>query len=242
MMSTSLDCTLNGTNGLLKKRIYCAAQRKFSASKKVPSRKKGYMGRYMRHELHRNKLYLLLGAVFLLGAAAGCQIAGEESSGVLAQLSGYLSTAGEQTRFLQGVLTGFTANAAVLLVLFLCGFGAIFQPVVLLTLFLKGVGFGVMGVFSFSSGEHGAVLYYLLVLLPEALATVFLLSAAAGESLRFSRRFFVQLLPEKATDELPPRQGSIGGYAVKFVLFYLLSGTLSVLVGVLKLLCQSIVS
>lgn len=34
-------------------------------------RKKGYAGRYVRHELGKNKLNLLLGCVFLLGALVG---------------------------------------------------------------------------------------------------------------------------------------------------------------------------
>ena len=42
-------------------------------------RKKGYAGRYVRHELGKNKLNLLLGCVFLLGALVGCQLAGARS-------------------------------------------------------------------------------------------------------------------------------------------------------------------
>ena len=42
-------------------------------------------------------------------------------------------------------------------------------------LFWRGLGLGVLGVYSYSTGERAAVLYYLLVLLPQALLEVLLL-------------------------------------------------------------------
>ncbi len=203
---------------------------------RTPARKRGYAGRYLKHELRQNWLSLVLGAVFLLGAAAGCRAA---QGGVLERLSSCLSGTGREAGFLSGVITDFAANAAVLCVLFLSGFGAVFQPLVLAVLFLKGLGFGVMGVYSYRNGEQSAVLYYLLVLLPEALAALFLLTAAARESLRFSKRFWVQLLPMSTQETQPLRQRTVRGYLAHFVLFYLLSGSAALLSGVLKLLFEA---
>ena len=200
---------------------------------KAPARKKGYAGRYVRHELGKNRVQLLLTAIFVLGVAAGCSIAGNPSAGVLTSLAQSLAEPSSSTAFLSRVMSCFAGNAVLLLLLFLCGLGAVFQPVVLAVLFLRGLGFGVMGVYSYSSSEQGAVLYYLLVLLPEALLTVLLLSAAASESLRFSVRFFVQLLPSSTTETLPAPSGNIGIYTAKFVLFYLLGGSVALLSGVL---------
>lgn len=207
---------------------------------RTPARKRGYAGRYLRSELRRNRMSLLLGAVFLLGAVLGCQMAGHPAGEVLDVLTGCLSGTGSELGFLQGIVTSFAANAAVLCVLFLCGFGAVFQPLVVATLLLKGLGFGVMGVYSYSSGEQSAALYYLLVLLPEALASLFLLTAAARESLRFSKQFFVQLLPETSSEVQPPRQRTVGGYLARFVLFYLLSGSMALFSGILKLLFSAL--
>lgn len=207
---------------------------------RTPARKRGYAGRYVKSELRRNRMSLMLGLVFLLGAVLGGRMAGHPENGVLELLTSCLSGTGREAEFLPGVITSFAANAAVLCVLFFSGLGAVFQPLVVVTLLLKGMGFGVMGVYSYSNGEQSAVLYYLLVLLPEALASLFLLTAAARESLRFSKQFFVQLLPESANESQLPQQRTVGGYLAHFVLFYLLSGSMALLSGILKLLFSAL--
>ena len=132
-------------------------------------RKKGYAGRYVRHELGKNKLNLLLGCVFLLGALVGCQLAGQDPETILSQLGSLFSATGQSAGFLDTVVAYFAANAVLLLILCLCGLGAVFQPLALGVLFWRGLGLGVLGVYSYSAGERAAVLYYLLVLLPQAL-------------------------------------------------------------------------
>ena len=159
-------------------------------------RKKGYAGRYVRHELGKNKLNLLLGCVFLLGALVGCQLAGQDPETILSQLGSLFSATGQSAGFLDTVVASFAANAALLLILCLCGLGAVFQPLALGVLFWRGLGLGVLGVYSYSAGERAAVLYYLLVLLPQALLEVLLLVSAAGESLRLSQ---VECVPNGLT-------------------------------------------
>ena len=207
---------------------------------RAPVRKRGYAGRYVRHELGKNRVPLLVGVVFLLGVVTGCSIAGNPSAGVVTALAQQLAEPLGSTAFLSRVTGCFEANAVLLLLLFICGLGAVFQPVVLAVLFLRGLGFGVMGVYSYSSSEQGAVLYYLLVLLPEALMTVVLLSAAAAESLRFSVRFFVQLLPASTIENLPAPRGNVGIYTAKFVLFYLLGGSVALISGLLGMVFSSL--
>ena len=152
-------------------------------------RKKGYAGRYVRHELGKNKLNLLLGCVFLLGALVGCQLAGQDPETILSQLGSLFSTTGQSAGFLDTVVASFAANAVLLLILCLCGLGAVFQPLALGVLFWRGLGLGVLGVYSYSTGERAAVLYYLLVLLPQALLEVLLLVSAAGEPALFGSLF-----------------------------------------------------
>ena len=94
-------------------------------------RKKGYAGRYVRHELGKNKLNLLLGCVFLLGALVGCQLAGQDPETILSQLGSLFSTTGQSAGFLDTVVASFAANAVLLLILCLCGLGAVFQPLAL---------------------------------------------------------------------------------------------------------------
>ena len=87
-------------------------------------RKKGYAGRYVRHELGKNKLNLLLGCVFLLGALVGCQLAGQDPETILSQLGSLFSATGQSAGFLDTVVASFAANAVLLLILCLCGLGA----------------------------------------------------------------------------------------------------------------------
>lgn len=75
-------------------------------------RKKGYAGRYVRHELGKNKLNLLLGCVFLLGALVGCQLAGQDPETILSQLGSLFSATGQSAGFLDTVVASFAANAA----------------------------------------------------------------------------------------------------------------------------------
>ena len=146
-------------------------------------RKKGYAKRYVRSEFRKNRLQLLLGIVFLLGIVTGCSIAGQsgEAAGntVITTLGQYLASAGtygESGEFLSRMLSSFGATTLILFFLFLCGLGAVFQPVVLLVLFLRGLGLGVMGVYAYSAGQ---AMWYLAVLLPEAILTSILMIAAA---------------------------------------------------------------
>lgn len=110
-------------------------------------RKKGYAGRYVRHELGKNKLNLLLGCVFLLGALVGCQLAGQDPETILSQLGSLFSATGQSAGFLDTVVASFAANAALLLILCLCGLGAVFQPLALGVAVLEGLGPRRVGVF-----------------------------------------------------------------------------------------------
>lgn len=207
-------------------------------------RKKGYAKRYVRSEFRKNRLQLLLGIVFLLGIVTGCSIAGQsgEAAGntVITTLGQYLASAGtygESGEFLSRMLSSFGATTLILFFLFLCGLGAVFQPVVLLVLFLRGLGLGVMGVYAYSAGQ---AMWYLTVLLPEAILTSILMIAAAGEALRFSVRFFVQLLPEGTTENIPTSSGNIGGYLLRFLILYLLGGSIALLSGLLGVIFSSL--
>lgn len=219
------------------------AERNLPENVRYP-RKKGYAKRYVRSEFRKNRLQLLLGIVFLLGIVTGCSTAGQsgEAAGntVITTLGQYLASAGtygESGEFLSRMLSSFGATTLILFFLFLCGLGAVFQPVVLLVLFLRGLGLGVMGVYAYSSGQ---AMWYLAVLLPEAILTSILMIAAAGEALRFSVRFFVQLLPEGTTENIPTPSGNIGGYLLRFLILYLLGGSIALLSGLLGVIFSSL--
>ena len=117
----------------------------------APARRRGYAKRYLRHQLGQHGVELLLAAAFLLGVLLGCQMTSEENTRLVEQLNGLLSA--QQGSFLMQVVSSFAAVAALLLILFLSGLGAVFQPLVPLVLFWRGMGFGALGVCSYAAGQ-----------------------------------------------------------------------------------------
>ena len=122
-------------------------------------------------------------------------------------------------------------------ILFLSGLGAVFQPLVPLVLFWRGMGFGALGVCSYAAGQSSNSLYYLLVLLPRALGEVLLLICAGGCALRFSSRFFYALFPKEVSEQTPIRQtpqGGLLGYLLRYLIFYFLGGSVALLSSLLE--------
>ena len=158
-----------------------------------------------------------------------------ENTRLVEQLNGLLSA--QQGSFLMQVVGSFAAVAALLLILFLSGLGAVFQPLVPLVLFWRGMGFGALGVCSYAAGQSSNSLYYLLVLLPRALGEVLLLICAGGCALRFSSRFFYALFPKEVSEQTPIRQtpqGGLLGYLLRYLIFYFLGGSVALLSSLLE--------
>ena len=197
----------------------------------APARRRGYAKRYLRHQLGQHGVELLLAAAFLLG----CRMTSGENTRLVEQLNGLLSA--QQGSFLMQVVGSFAAVAALLLILFLSGLGAVFQPLVPLVLFWRGMGFGALGVCSYAAGQSSNSLYYLLVLLPRALGEVLLLICAGGCALRFSSRFFYALFPKEISEQTPVRQtpqGGLLGYLLRYLIFYFLGGSVALLSSLLE--------
>lgn len=199
---------------------------------KMPVKKKGYAARYVRYQLGKNRVSLMLGFLFLFGVLLGGNFAGSKPE-ILNRLTDSLAQM-QDFHFISGVSSAFATNSLFLLVICLCGFGAIFQPIAAGMLLFKGIGIGVLGVYAYASAKEQAILYYLLVLLPEALFTVLILIAAVRESLQFSMRFFSALIRKDYLQQ--DFAEGVGLYLARFLVFYLLGGTAALLIGILKLL------
>lgn len=165
----------------------------------APARRRGYAKRYLRHQLGQHGMELLLAAAFLLGVLLGCWMTSGENTRLVEQLNGLLSA--QQGSFLMQVVGSFAAVAALLLILFLSGLGAVFQPLVPLVLFWRGMGFGALGVCSYAAGQPSNTLYYLLVLLPRALGEVLLLICAGGCARVFPAAFSAHSSQEKVVSK-----------------------------------------
>lgn len=192
-------------------------------------KKKGYWGRYLRYACKKHRQTLFLAGIFLMGSIFGCLLA-EQTPQILSQLSQRLSFT-QSSDFFYAVSRSFAADALLLAVFFLCGLGSIFQLPVLALLFLKGFGFGVLGIYCYSMGDSSHTLYYLCALLPQAIAEALLLIKSAEESLLFSVRFWNCLCEKETVCE---QNSSFGSYLAKFVLLYLLFGSICFCGEILK--------
>ena len=120
----------------------------------------------------------------------------------------------------------------------LSGLGAVFQPLVPLVLFWRGMGFGALGVCSYAAGQPSHSLYYLLVLLPRALGEVLLLDLCGRMCAAFFQPLFLCYSFQKEVSEQTPirqtPQGGLLGYLLRYLIFYFLGGSVALLSSLLE--------
>ncbi len=197
---------------------------------------KGYLKRYLLFNLREKGGVLLLGGVFLMGTVLGVRLLygdGGQLRQIMESLFGAQTEIAQYQGFLPDFFTALWGTGVLLGILFLCGFCAIGQPAILFVLLFKGLGFGLTGAFLYSCGDKGAVLYYVLVLLPETIGAVILLVAAAKEAIGFTLTFAQVVLPSLGSTN----QGvSLKIYIARFVLFFILVVVVAFLTAVIKML------
>lgn len=201
------------------------------------TQQKGYIKRYLVFQFRDKAIVLLLGLVFIGGTIIGSRVTSSDSSGQIAallqSLLGGKGIADWEQDFLASLLSAFGGNALLIAGLFLCGFCAVSQPIIIFILLFRGLGFGLLGGYLYGVGQKGAVLYYALVVLPEMMASVIVLVAAAREALSFTKNFLQVLLPTVQSvnrkNEIPVR-----AYCFRFVLILLLSAVMSLVIALIK--------
>ncbi len=173
---------------------------------------KGKLKRVLTYHFRRRGAALLLGLLFLLGAAAGTAAFTRLGSEELQLLQTLLQR--EQQDFWQR----FLPEGAQLLLLFFCGFCAVGQPCGAFLLFYRGLGLGLIGTF-FAAQGRSAFLHYALQLLPQSLMFLLIQMAASREAMAFSLNFLRQLLGNS------PRNLSISPriYILRFLILLLLT-------------------
>lgn len=180
------------------------------------------MGRFAR-QTQQNLPLILLGALFLGGALCGSGLyrtMGEETANTLLYL---LSGVGEGRSFSFGSVfrSVLLTNLGLLAVLFLCGFCAISQPVILLLPFAKGLGFGLV------AAANSALLspfsaFFWLKFLPGAFLSAALILVCARQSLELSCYVYQSVFSQKP----PERHALPACYGGKYL------GLLAACVGI----------
>lgn len=168
---------------------------------------------------------LLLGGVFLGGALLGrslWHVAGEDTARALLLLlsGGHSGT----FSFFPTLGVVFLSNLGLLVVLFLLGFCAISQPVILLLPLIKGLGFGLVSAGNADTYSPYSAFFW-LCFLPGAFLQASLVILAAKESLSLSGSVFVAVFGGRSQ----PGRVPVSGYLYKYLLLLLLAALFSLI-------------
>lgn len=168
---------------------------------------------------------ILLGAMFIAGALCGTRLYGGISEDTARSLMLLLSgdSAGEFSFFYAWGAT-FFSNLSLLLLLFLCGFCAISQPIILLVPLIKGMGFGLVAACNAAQFSPYSAFFWLRFM-PGALLFAVLLLLCSKEALLLCSGVFDAVFSQKQSTINP----SPAAYALKYLLFTVMCGVFSLL-------------
>lgn len=183
----------------------------------------------------RNFSLILLCALFIGGAFCGSglyrMLSADTSNMLMFLLSG--NGAEEPFRFWPDFGAVFLSNFMAVAALFLCGFCAVSQPVILLIPFAKGLGFGLVAAYNTVLLSPYSAFFW-LKFMPGAFLSTALILLCAKQSLELSayvfRAVFGPLPKEKDKRMLP----SI--YGAKYIFFLILCAVLSMVSAVFDLM------
>lgn len=173
----------------------------------------------------QNISLLLLGGLFILGAFCGSSlyrsISAETSHLLMLLLSG--GTADGSFHFWADFGAVLGTNLMVVALLFLCGFCAISQPVILLVPFVKGLGFGLVAAYNTVLFSPYSAFFW-LKFLPGAFFATALILLCARQSLLLSVNVYQSVFTPPSKVRLQPTL-----YMAKYLCFCLLCVIFSLL-------------
>lgn len=151
-----------------------------------------YRGYSLKFNLRNVRYYIVFGIVFILGIYIGKTSlelfdTGENSTfGLLLSPLNNLC----QNPNSQSSLVVFALEFFLVLVIFICGFCAIAQPIVLFVLFYQGLGYGLMAGYLLVLEQKNVFLYVILVLAPKMFIGAVILFLASKDSIKYSMNYF----------------------------------------------------
>lgn len=158
-----------------------------------PASGRKYYTRYIAHYTKRNYPLLALGALFVAGVLLGTLLirsAGNDTLDLLLRMvNGFVEKRRDQS-LLQNFLSALSSSMVFLAVLFVCGFCAISQPLVVALPLFRGLGVGFSVASLYVSHGTGVVGYVALLILPGTVLTTLAILICCRESLRLAGSFF----------------------------------------------------
>jgi len=176
--------------------------------------------RYLAHYARKNNVLIVLAMIFIAGVAAGTFMAriadGETTSAIFRMVNGFIESR-RDTAMMRNVIFTSSSSLAFVAALFVCGFCAISQPVVVLIPFLRGLGFGFSSAAIYMSYGMSAAGFLGLLIVPDMLISTIAILLCCRESLRLSGNFW-RMMHKNTTEEDYPIKIYIARYVVAAVL------------------------
>jgi len=163
------------------------------------SAKRRYYARYIAHYTKKNNTLIVLGGLFVAGMILGAMLlrgAGHDTLSLLERLVGGFIAGRAQAGLYENFLSAFGSSMLFVGAVFVAGFCAIAQPVILAVPLVRGLGFG----FSAASlymryGAHAAGIVGVLML-PGMLLSTLAILICCRQALRLSGSFFSTMRPD----------------------------------------------
>ncbi|MEG1993972.1 MAG: hypothetical protein RR048_03610 [Oscillospiraceae bacterium] len=191
-----------------------------------------YKGYSLRFNLRNIQYYLVFGVVFILGIYIGKTSLGlvdTSENTTFGLLLSPLNTLSQNPNS-QSSFVVFVLEFALVSVIFICGFCAIAQPIVLFVIFYQGLGYGLMAGYILVLEQKFVVLYVVLVLAPKMFMGAVILFLSAKDSIKYSMNYVSVL---RGSGDKKNMTMSTTGYCMNFVgyvfLCFVYTGAVAVL-------------
>ena len=192
--------------------------------------------RYLTYNFKRTSPYIILGIMFLIGVFIGTQVlthATDEFKNMFMEFMGFESNITEKKGFINVIVSAFTSQAILLIIIFIMGLCAIGQPVTLFIFIYQGLGFGLISSYCYHTGDYSDILYLIIVITPKMIMSILLLMVGALESIKMSTLFMKSFFQDVSRDKSKPR---LKIYIARFIALLVGSGVYASVYGVIDYL------
>lgn len=155
-----------------------------------------YYSRYIAHYTKKNYGLLALGTLFVAGVLLGTLLlrtATGDTLNLLLQVVGNFVEKRREQSLLQNFISGMSSSLVFIAILFVCGFCAISQPVVVALPLFRGLGVGFSAASLYAAHGTQAMGFVGLLMLPGTLITTLAILICCRESLRLSSSFLATI-------------------------------------------------
>ena len=174
-----------------------------------------YYARYFAYYTQKNNTLILLGALFVAGMILGAMLlrgAGAETISLLERVVGGFIARRQQSGLSENFISAFASSMLFVAVLFVSGFCAIAQPLIVSAPLIRGLGFGFSAASLYARYGADAIGIVGVLILPGMLISTVAILICCKQALRLSGAFFFTMRPHaaKAGEPLPLRVYCLG--------------------------------